>query len=105
MALIQKNKLLAFFVIYGLIVSFLSVLWWYYSDNLLIPNIPGIIISDKAYSLSVDLLGDPSSSQAHYTIPWMLRIPQIYVPVSIIFWGLFGLMTRSCQRFIKHRIS
>ena len=104
MAIIQRNKLLAFFVIYGIVVSFLSVLWWNYSNNLLILNIPGMLIGDEAYSLSIGLLGDPSSNQAHFTIPWILRIPQIYVPVSIIFWGTFGLITRLCQRLIKHRI-
>ena len=92
MELIKRNKLFMLFVVYGLVVGFVSVWWWHYSDNLFFQNIPGMLIGDKIYFLSINLLGDPSSSQAHYSITWILRVPQIYVPVSIILWGLVGLI-------------
>ena len=103
MGTIKRNKLFTLFLVYGLIVGLISVWWWHYSDNLFFPNIPGMLIGDKVYSVSIDLMGNPSSPQAHYLIPWILRIPQIYVPVSIIFWGLLGLIAQSCQKLIKHR--
>ena len=89
---IKRNVLFILVVVYGLVVGFVSVWWWHYSDNLFFPNIPGILIGDKIYSLSINLLGDPLSSQANYSIPWVLRVPHIYVPVSIILWGLVGLI-------------
>ena len=36
----------------------------------------------------------PASSQAHDTIPWILRIPQDYVVASLMFWGLIGLLVQ-----------
>jgi hypothetical protein len=50
-----------------------------------------MLLAEKIYVVSIDLLGNPISDQAHYTIPWLLRIPQVCVPVSILFWGLLGL--------------
>ena len=100
---IKRNKLFTFLVVYGLVVGFVSVWWWHYSDNLFFPNIPGMLISDKAYYLSINLLGDPSSSQAHYSIPWVLRVPQIYVPVSIVLWGLVGLIIQMLWKKVNRR--
>ena len=105
MNVVRTNKLIAFFVVYGLIVGFLTVWWWHYSDNLFFPNIPAILLGDRAYSLSIDLLGDPSSAQAHYTIPWILRIPQVYVLASTTFWGFLGIVAQSCLRLAKRRMS
>ena len=100
---IKRNKLFTFLVVYGLVVGFISVWWWHYSDNLFFPNIPGMLIGDNAYSLSINLLGDPSSSQAHYSIPWVLRLPQIYVPVSIVLWGLVGLIIQVLWKKVNRR--
>jgi len=101
--LIKRNKLFMLFVVYGLVVGFVSVWWWHYSDNLFFPNIPGMLIGDKAYSLSINLLSEPSSLQDHYSIPWVLRVPQIYIPVSIVFWGFVGLSIQMLWRKVNHR--
>lgn len=90
-----KSRLLVGFLAYGVIVGFLSAWWWGHSDNVFFPNIPGVLLGDLAYDLSIRFLGDPHSSQAHYTIPWILRIPQVYVPVSVLFWGVMGLVIRT----------
>ena len=102
--MIRQNKLLALFLLYGVAVGFISTWWWGLSDNLFLPNVPGTLIGDGVYGLSIELLGNPSSAQAHYSIPWVLRIPQIYVPVTIIFWGLFGLIVHSCWKLIRDRL-
>lgn len=75
-------------------MGLLSAWWWGISDNVFFPNIPGMLLGDLVYNLSIKYIGDPHSSQAHYTIPWMLRIPQVYVLVSVLFWGVMGLAIR-----------
>jgi hypothetical protein len=86
----MRTKILASFLIYGLTVGVLCV-WWWGNNLILLFNIPGVVLGDKVYSLAIDRLGDISSPYAHYTIPWVFRVPQIYVPVSIVLWGLVGL--------------
>jgi len=90
MKMVTKNKLLAIFLIYGIVMGFVSLWWWNNSDSILFLNIPGMLLAEKVYSVSIELLGDPASGQAHFSIPWLLRIPQVCVPVSILFWGLLG---------------
>jgi len=87
-----KKGLLVGFLAYGIIVGVLSIWWWGISDNVFLPNIPGMLLGDLVYNLSIKYLGNPYSSQAHYTIPWILRIPPVYIPVSVIFWGLLGVV-------------
>jgi hypothetical protein len=94
----MKKSIIIGFIIYGLAVGFIAVWWRQYADSIFLLNIPGTLLGDEAYILSIRLLGDPHSAQAHYTIPWLFRIPQVYVPVSILFWGFFGIVIAA---FIK----
>jgi hypothetical protein len=87
-----KIKIIIGFLIYGLVAGILSVWWDGISDMIFPLNIPGVILGDGAYGLAIRYLGDSGSPYAHYTIPWILRINQVYVPISIIFWGLIGLV-------------
>ncbi|MFC1910408.1 hypothetical protein ACFLXC_03840 [Chloroflexota bacterium] len=102
--MIRRNKLYTFFLLYGLVVGFISVWWWYFYDSQFFLNVPGLLIGVKAYSLSIEAFGNPFSAQVHYSIPWILRAPQIYVPVTIIFWGLLGLILQSCWKLIRDRL-
>lgn len=80
-------------------MGLLSVWWWNSgADSPFLLNIPGVLLGDEVYVLSIEYLGDPGSPQAHYTIPWILRIPQVYVPVSILLWGLIGLVIQKAYR-------
>lgn len=87
-----KSRLLQIFIAYGTIVGVISVWWSQNSDNVFLLNIPGVIIGDSLYTFCIKVFGDPFSTQAHFSIPWFLRVPQIYVPVSILFWFLLGLL-------------
>jgi hypothetical protein len=87
-----RSKFLLGFTLYGSVVGFVSAWWWHISDNLFLLNVPGMILGDKLYEFSIQVFGDPYSPQAHFSIPWILRIPQVYVPVSVIFWVIIGLM-------------
>ena len=97
----MKARIVTGFLIYGLVVGILSVWWDGISDTLFPPNIPGVLLGGGTYGLAIRYLGDLSSPQAHYTIPWILRINQVYVPVSIIFWGLVGLLFQLSYKWIK----
>lgn len=86
----MRSRVVAGFLVYGLVVGLLSSWRWGFSDNIFLLNVPGVLLGDVVYNLSIEYLGNPYSAQAHYTIPWFLRIPQVYVPVSLVFWGLIG---------------
>ena len=86
----MKNKLIIGFLVYGVIAGLLSSWWWHISDNIFYLNIPGDMLGQLIYEQSITVFGESTSPQAHYTIPWILRIPQVYVPASVLLWGLFG---------------
>ncbi len=69
-------------------------------DIVVMVNLPVVYFGDALYQWSIRYLGEPSSSQAHYSIPWLLRIPQVYVIASIILWGLLGM---TIQLIHNHR--
>ncbi|RJQ39671.1 MAG: hypothetical protein C4555_02660 [Dehalococcoidia bacterium] len=80
------------FVAFGIAAGFIAIWFREHTDSLFLLNIPGTLLGDAVYGISIRLFGDPHSSQAHYTIPWLLRIPQVYVPASVVFWGLVGTL-------------
>jgi disulfide bond formation protein DsbB len=76
------------------VISGLGVVWRWPDDISVMVNFPASLTGDWIYQVSIQYLGDPASSQAHYTIPWILRIPQVYVLASVLFWGLAGLLVQ-----------
>ena len=84
----KKNIVISFFV-FGIFIGFLILYTWHY-DVVVLVSIFTVFLGDYVYQTSIQFLGNPNSAQAHYSIPWILRIPQVYVPVSIIFWSLMG---------------
>lgn len=88
----MKKIIISCFIVFGLIVGFISVWFSRNTDAIFLANIPGSGLGDLVYALSIRFLGDPNSAQAHYTIPWLLRVPQVYVATSIIFWGIAGTL-------------
>jgi hypothetical protein len=88
----MKKRIMLGFLVYGVVAGFLSCWWWHISDSIFYPNIPGDLLGQSIYNQAIAVLGDSGSAQAHYTIPWILRIPQIFVPASIIIWGLSGVI-------------
>ena len=84
-----KKSVILSFLIFGAVTGFL-VFWFWLYDVIVLINPITVLLGDEVYQLSIQYLGDPNSSQAHYTIPWMLRIPQVYPLISIIFWVVIG---------------
>ena len=86
---------------YGVVVGIVSVWWWHLSDVPFLPNIPGVLLGDAVYEASIDIIGNPNSAQAHYTIPFFLRKPEVYLPVSAALWGLIGA---ACQIILDNAV-
>jgi hypothetical protein len=80
-------------LLFGL-VSGLVVAWLWPLDSAILFDWPGALLGEKVYSLSIEVLGDSHSPQAHYTIPWLLRVPQVMVIVSILVWGTLGIVAQ-----------
>ncbi|MBA7645217.1 hypothetical protein ES703_52971 [subsurface metagenome] len=80
------------FMLYGVVAGFISIWFRQHTDMVFLLNIPGTLCGDAVYGLSIRFFGDLHSSQAHYTIPWLLRIPQVYLPASAFFWGVLGTL-------------
>lgn len=89
----SKKAILLSFLLFGAGAGFFLA-WLWPNEGSFILNIPAAFSGDEIYILSIRYFGDPSSAHAHDTIPWMLRIPQVYVIASIIFWGLIGLLVQ-----------
>lgn len=98
-----KTRLLIIITIYGIIVTSFSTWQWPNEGIHLILNLPGNLLGEFTYQKSIEFLGDPSSAQAHFTIPWILRIPQVFVPISISFWIGFGLAVQISYERIKSK--
>ncbi len=88
----MKKAIITTFIISGTVVGFISIWFRQNTDTVFLLNVPGTWLGDAIYSLSIRFIGDSYSSQAHSTIPWLLRVPQVYVPASILFWGIVGTL-------------
>lgn len=81
------------FLLVGILAGLVGVSMWP-RDVGVIFNFPAVLLGDKIYHWSIILLGDPSSPNAHFTIPWVFRVPQVYVISSIVAWGMLGLFVQ-----------
>ena len=61
------------FVLYGIAVGFVSIWFRQHTDSVFLLNIPGTLLGDAVYGLSIRFLGDPHSSQVHFTTPWLCK--------------------------------
>ncbi len=73
------------FLGYGIVVGLLTLSWLAPGRDAPFPlNLSGQLLGQEAHLWAIGLLGDPASAQAHFTIPWLLRIPQVIVLASAI---------------------
>ena len=85
-----KRAITLSFLVFGAVTGILTA-WVWPIDSSIYFNFFGSFLGDQVYHLSIQYIGNSRSSQAHYTIPWVLRIPQVYVMASIILCGLVSL--------------
>ena len=77
------------FLAFGIVTGILAACVWPLETCAVI-NVFAVLFGDWVYAVSIRLFGDPSSPQAHYTIPWLLRVPQVYAGASLVLYGLMG---------------
>jgi len=87
----SKKAILLGFPVFGIAVGFLTA-WAWPADSSFYFNVLGALLGDQIHNMSIQYFGDIISPQAHYTIPWILRIPQVHVVTSIVLYGLVGLL-------------
>lgn len=97
----MKIRILIIVLSYGIFASALSVFQWPNEGLGYIINLPGNLLGEIAYNNSIGYVGDPISPQAHYTIPWILRIPQVIIPMSMMFWAGIGLTAQFFYNTMK----
>ena len=64
--------------------------WLWPLESCATVNPLGVLLGDWVYAASIQAFGDPNSAQAHYTIPWILRVPQAYALASVALYGAAG---------------
>lgn len=74
------------FLLYGLLMGVLTIRWHVGGGESYPPNIPGQWLGQKLYERQVVGVGKPPATE----VPRLLRTPQVYVPASVLVWGLGG---------------
>lgn len=75
---------------FGLVTGLLALALWP-MDTSVYPNFPAAWLGDWVYVHAIEWIGDPHSAQAGYTVPWLLRVPQVHALASITLWGGLGI--------------
>jgi hypothetical protein len=85
----RRWAILLGFLGFGAVTGALTVWVWPFDSSIYF-NFPATFVGDWVYNSSIQVFGDAHSPQAHWTIPWLLRIPQVYIAVAIALSGLAG---------------
>ena len=87
----KRRAVFLSFLIFGLTTGILAVLLWPH-DSCVLPNVFGVWLGDCIYVYAIEWMGNPHSPQAHDTIPWVFRVPQVYVIASTGLCASVGLV-------------
>lgn len=96
----ERHMIFAGFAIFSLLAGTFSGLAQH-REGLIIYNALGVYLGDEVYNYAINHFGNPHSFQAHYTIPWIFRIPQIYLFASLIAYGVIGLVIQLIYNAVK----
>ena len=89
----RRWAVLAAFVAFGAAAGIAAALLWPL-DSCALVNPLGVLAGDWLYTAFIQAFGDPNSAQAHYTVPWLLRVPQVYVPASVALYAILGAVAQ-----------
>jgi hypothetical protein len=90
------------FLLFGVVLGLASAFLWPQDLGVYL-NVFGAASGDWVYQSSIRLLGNPNSDQAHFTIPWILRLPQVYAWISPVLYGAIGLPIQFVYYQIRKR--
>jgi hypothetical protein len=86
----ESRAVFSGFLLFGLVSGILAVVLWP-MDTSVYPNLLAAWVGEWVYVHAIELIGDPRSAQAGYTIPWVLRVPQVYAFTSLALSACLGL--------------
>ncbi len=84
------------FTAFGLTSGTLAA-WVWPLDSATSANLYAVVLGDQVYHWAIRWFGDPHAAQAHDTIPWLLRVPQVY--------ALAGAATGAVAGWIAGKVS
>ncbi len=87
----RSYALILGFVLFGLLIGILAATLWPLDTSVYF-NPLAVWAGDWLYVHTIGWIGDPYSDQAGYTIPWLVRVPQVYVLVSFVLYGTLGVV-------------
>jgi hypothetical protein len=90
----ENRFIVVSFLFLGVVLGLASAFLWPQDLGVYL-NVFGASAGDWIYRTSIQLVGDPNSGQAHYTIPWMARVPQVYAWISPVLYGIIGGLTQT----------
>lgn len=89
----ESGALFMSLLIFGAAAGILMMLLWP-MDTSVYPNVFAAWAGDWIFAHAIEWIGDPHSDQAHFTIPWLLRVPQVYAVASFTGCGALGIITQ-----------
>ena len=89
----RRQAVLVAFLVCG-VVAGVAAAWLWPLETSATVNPLGVLLGDWMYGASIQAFGDPNSSQAHFTIPGILRVPQVYVLASVVVYGAAGAVAQ-----------
>jgi len=102
MGMPENRFVIISFLVFGIVLGLASALLWPQDPGVYL-NILGTAAGDWFYHAAITLIGNPNSGQAHTTIPWILRIPQVYGWVSPLLYGAIGLPIQYFYSIVRKR--
>lgn len=96
----ERTAIFVGLTLFGILSGFLIALSGYLEGAYML-NPLGAFLGEEIYICSIDHFGDPHSAFAHYTIPWILRTPQVCLFTSAIVWGLIGFLAQLIYNLVK----
>jgi hypothetical protein len=91
---LSKIAFLLACLVVGLIAGLLTVFFWSRIDTVVYPNMAASLLGDQVYIWATSKVA-PGVASPHYAIAWPLRIPQVYAFISVILFGVVGLVLQT----------
>ncbi len=89
----SKGWLLVCFLLFGIIIGFVTIWHDQRYDTAFFLNLPGYLLGVAFHGSWTRFISEAK--------PWIMRVPQVYVLSSLLFWGLIGILL---SIFVKPKI-
>jgi hypothetical protein len=98
----EDRFVLVSFLVFGIVLGLASAFLWP-QDLSVYLNVLGAAAGDGIYHTAITVIGNPNSDQAHFTIPWLFRVPLVYAWISPMLYGVIGLAIQLIHSQLRKR--